>query len=107
MKTKSLSQLVLLFGLIVFATNCSTRRARPRTPIAVVSEPRPPLPPMPDAELAQWRFDDPAHPVSDALRAANIHVVQSWSGYALSMSGSKLSLLALPAFPTAARTNLS
>jgi hypothetical protein len=62
---------------------------------------------MPDAELARWRFNDPAHPVPEALRAVNIHVVQSWSGYALSMSGSKPSLLALPAFPTAARTNLS
>jgi hypothetical protein len=54
---------------------------------------------MPERQLWDWRFDDPAwitKPTSNALVAQNIAIAESWSGYALDMSGQQSSLLLLP-----------
>src|SRR5687767_2013625 len=63
------------------------------------AKPRPALPPIPERQLWDWRFDDPTwitKPTSNALAVQNTAIAESWSGYALDMSGQQSSLLLLP-----------
>ncbi len=77
--------LVSLLLLVVFAVDLA---AKPRTP----------RPRMPEGQSAEYRFDRPEvaglQPLP--LGAVNLQWVESFSGYALRMAGSRPSLLALP-----------
>jgi hypothetical protein len=45
---------------------------------------------MPEGQVAAWRFDDPswiAKPSSNVAMTQNLVLAESWSGYALDMSG--------------------
>jgi hypothetical protein len=73
------------------------------------AKPRPPRPPWPEDSLTKWRFD--GTDISGALRptpltALNIELVESWSGYALSMTGTKPRLLEYRLVENSGRTNL-
>ena len=71
--------------------------------------PRPPLPPYPERYQQAWRFDDPAwliHGGWDALGFLNLELRESWSGYALDMSGPGPALLALAAKGADGQPNL-
>src|SRR5215204_2970909 len=64
-----------------------------------LAKPRPAPPPIPERQLWDWRFDDPAwitKPTSNALAAQNLALAESWSGYALDISGQQSSLFLLP-----------
>jgi hypothetical protein len=71
--------------------------------------PRQASPPMPEGQIAVWRFDDPnwiAKPSSNAVAAENLALAESWSGYALDMSGGAsrlvLPMLSAPQKPSVA-----
>lgn len=73
------------------------------------AKPRPPLPPLPEARLGSWRFDDTlgsALPLPTILATQNVTFAESWSGYALNMAGPQTALYALRAQATDGRTLL-
>lgn len=69
-------------------------------------KPRPPLPPIPErGVLTSLRFNNGLE--GDALLSVNLNTVESWSGYALRMSGAEPSRLALREVTSAGKTNFS
>jgi len=59
-------------------------------PQSAWARPRPALPPAPELSLFRCRFDDPASWAGDtntALPSRNVEFIESWSGYALNMTG--------------------
>ena len=88
---------VLAVTAVVF---CSTAHARPR----------PPGPPYPESIALSFRFDttnDFAVSGERLLLAQGVQPVESWSGYALEMSGNDQKLFAVPAVTISGRTNLA
>lgn len=78
--------------------------------VTTLARPRPPLPPYPEMELRGWRFDNPAalDAVSlHAFTATNLQVAESWSGYALDMSGPDPRALIIPAMAATNRFNFA
>jgi hypothetical protein len=72
--------------------------------------PRPPLPPYPERYLQAWRFDDPAWLITGGwgtLAALNLQQRESWSGYALDLSGPGPALFVLPAKAPDGQPNLT
>ena len=74
-------------------------------PLVTQARPRPPFPPVPEKSLASWRFDDPTNVAAGALLTVNPCAVESWSGYALQMSGTGPALFAVPQFTAQGQTN--
>jgi hypothetical protein len=58
------------------------------------AKPRPPVPPLPEGEIARWRFDTTNQPTP--FIAQNVHLTESWSGMALEVAGKERALFALP-----------
>ena len=74
------------------------------------ARPRPPLPPYPESTLASWRFDNPglaAGATAPVMFMHDVSLVESWSGYALSMEGKEPKLFVVPAVDEKGKTNLS
>jgi hypothetical protein len=70
------------------------------------ARPRPPLPPAPEpGVVAAWRFNDSAE--TKSLRVVNANTVESWSGYALQMSGDPSAICAVPHLARNGRTNIN
>lgn len=51
--------------------------------------PRLALPPIPEGQLASWRFNGSLEPDSPVMLSSNLKTVESWSGYALEMTGTE------------------
>ncbi len=63
---------------------------------AALARPRPALPPLPEFDLKSWKFDQPYWLDAASLGAhlaANLQLVESWSGYALNCVGNDSLLL--------------
>ena len=78
-------------------------------PASGQAAPRTPLPPLPEKILQGWRFDETnwwttPHPAP--LARHHLETVESWSGYALRVSGEP-ALLSYPLINPGGRTNLS
>ena len=65
----------------------------------LLARPRPPQPPLPELQLQSWHFDQSnwvEAASSPVLLTRNLTLVESWSGYALRMSGDKPRQLVIP-----------
>ena len=75
-----------------------------------IARPRPPLPPFPDFGLLNaWRFDDTiswGNPDNAPIAAQGVELVDSWSGYALRISGDKTAFVRFPALNGDGRPNI-
>src|SRR5881409_3998089 len=60
------------------------------------AKPRPPSPPLPEGQLASWRFNGDSAAEPAPLVSLNAETVESWSGYALDMAGTGSRLFELP-----------
>src|SRR6185436_1866595 len=78
--------------------------------LSVSANPRSPILPHPEDTLIKLRFDGidangALHPIPSTQ--LNIGLVESWSGYALSMTGNVTRLLQYPIVGSGAKTNLN
>ena len=72
------------------------------------ARPRPPGPPYPETGvLTTLRFDNPNQITNASLFLQDLALVESWSGYALSMEGKEPKLFVIPAVDEKGKTNLT
>jgi hypothetical protein len=64
--------------------------------VPLLANPRPPVPPLPEGQLAVWRFNGTSESEPAPLLALDVETVESWSGYALRMAGTEHRLLVFP-----------
>src|SRR5688500_15648556 len=74
---------------------------------SVFAKPRPALPPFPEGQLAQWRFNLTNRVEDNVFNAEDYTLVESWSGYALQMSGSSSRRLTIPVLKESGRPNVA
>src|SRR5437762_2451808 len=70
-------------------------------------KPRPPLPPFPEGQLAQWRFNATNGIEGNIFSAQGYTLVEGWSGYALQMSGASPRTLLISTVRTNGRPNVA
>jgi hypothetical protein len=72
------------------------------------ARPRPPGPPYPETGvLASFHFDNPNQFTNTSLVIQNVALVESWSGYALSMEGDAPKLFFIPAVEQNGKRNFN
>lgn len=77
------------------------------TTVSVFGKPRPPLPPFPEGQAGQWRFNLTNKVEANVADAHGYTLVEGWSGYALQMAGNAARRLLIPSVKEDGRRNVT